>query len=302
MDNNYINSKHKLIFYSLKSWSISYTMSVPVSKKFEQKYTQFAKSGGVLAIEFDDFTLALYETKIDDALYEIRGSDEDGNIYKSLIYVKDFEGQDCQEYIEHNPDILEKMFEFGKAEISIKDSSMICNFTTDIMSAKITLPKFSETQTEKKEKTIEQQEKKITEMEAEIKNLTKTVAQFECEMDKIKSVLNTTTEQTNRLAEISADDKYVSGNDKSYPRGILGTWISGLRGGRSRLMLNVNESGNLFTTSGELSTKAQWKNGIFYWAGVTEWNKFETEFRFDPKTPDIIFADNQKLYRSVNIN
>lgn len=122
----------------------------------------------VISVKHEQFTVSLHKTYASGALYRVEGSNDEDK-YESLIYTSHFDGQECKDYIRSIPTLLEKLFRIGVCDISIKDSAMICEFRTDLMSVRIVLPKVVETQIEMMAKTIRRQEKQISELKEENK-------------------------------------------------------------------------------------------------------------------------------------
>jgi hypothetical protein len=250
-----------------------------------------------IELQHENFIVRLCETPIVDAIFNVYGLDEkNGNKYESLIYVEHFDGQDCQPYIRNNPDLIEKLFEFGKCDISIKDSKMICDFKSDIMLMRITLPKSSETEAERMRKTIDQQKAKILALEEENKHLDKAITALKCETEMKFDDLK---KQIKRLAEISTDEKYVLEND-GYPRDILGSWYSNRDSG-----IYIAKNENSFMIGKELKLppiNAMWKEGIFQWQCANPYRYAPLNdmdlYQFDPKNPTVMKMNSQE-YRKT---
>jgi hypothetical protein len=263
-----------------------------LSASIEGKIETCDEQTQIISIKCNDFNVSLHKTYTSGALYRVEGSDDEGK-YESIIYLSHFDGQECKEYIRSIPTLLEKLFKVGECEVSIKDSNMICEFETDLMSVKLTLPKVMETQIEMMAKTISRHEKRISELEKwdplfcshdeQIGNLKE-------ENKQLGNMIKGLTAQTKALENIVMELKH--GNK------ILGKWI--LKTSQQEWAMFISRNGDSFILQrchlGDTvfhPLNMRWEDGIFYWDVLKVHNHTtDSNYRFNPRNPDVIIEIN----------
>jgi hypothetical protein len=257
----------------------------------------------IISIEHGRFNVILHKTYTSGALYRVEGSDDEDK-YESIIYLSHFEGQECKEYIRSIPTLLEKLFKVGECDVSIEDSNMICEFETDLMSVKLTLPKVMETQIEIMAKTISRHEKRISELEGGnnlFSSYNKKIGKLKEENRQLENMVKGLTGQMKALENTVLELKY--GNEKKdeildIPVKMLagkwvGYWIITIASFGSSFMLQMRQHEQ---TMFEPST-LKWENGKFHWKILKQHNhRFDTMFRFDPKTNTVSMSNDDKTF------
>jgi hypothetical protein len=118
-------------------------------------------------IKKENFRITLYKTYIKDLLYRVEATDGDENYHLDLG-ISHFNGQECKEYIRACPNLLEKLFKIGNSNISIKFGDMVCDLESNIISAKIILPRVVGTELEQMKKKISRQDVEISKLKEQI--------------------------------------------------------------------------------------------------------------------------------------
>jgi predicted nucleic acid-binding Zn-ribbon protein len=140
------------------------------------------------AIKKENFRVILHKTYIKDLLYRVEATDGDENYHLDLG-INHFNGQECKEYIQACPGLLEKLFKIGNNDISIKFGDMVCDLEGNIISAKIIIPKVVGTELEQMKKKISRQDAEISKLKEQIKIMSEDaqlIENIENKVDRLK--------------------------------------------------------------------------------------------------------------------
>lgn len=210
-----------------------------LSGSIEGEINTFDEPTQISEISDKNFRVTLHKTYINNALYRVQGSDEEDR-YESHIHANHFDGQECKDLIQGYPAIIEKLFKSERCNISITDSSMICEFRDVIIPVRITLSKIAETLIEKMDKTIRKQERKIVALGDENKQLNIITGNMTNQIKTLEMLLNEISERLKKVESRSPPiyprklkmleesvknlESKLDGSENKYPANILGIW------------------------------------------------------------------------------
>jgi hypothetical protein len=286
-----------------------------LSGSIEGEINTFDEPTQISEISDKKFRVTLHKTYINNALYRVQGSDEEDQ-YESHIHVSHFDGQECKDLIRGYPAIIEKLFKNERCNISITDSSMICEFRDVIIPVRITLSKVAETHIEKMDKTIRKQERKIAELRDENKQLNIITGNMTNQIKTLEMLLNEVSERLKKIENRSPpiyprklkmleesvknlESKLCSPEYKTDkpPSNLAGKWIFNSCT-IYRMTITCSENSFIVERS-HLKDKIfhpsnmGWENGVFCW-DIRKIHNHTTDvhYAFDSKDPSTILEIN----------